>query len=418
MAEYLAHYGTKGMRWGVRRYQNPDGTLTDEGRRHYGYGTKDLITKNTKQHIKRDALLGAIINGAPPAIASGMLAGSAAQGLTMLGASVLGGPIGAAAISAGATFILNAPQGAALGAGVGAIVGSVSTKLGRRYIEANDTGLGEFIERERNKEASKSSIDKVASWVEENHASRLEAEEKHLSENLKGYRDDIVSAMSSYIQGSDDKKVKDSDIAEFLKDCAWIENSKDPDHIIDQRMSEYIDLYKQGKITNRQFSDMYESELSRAAAEIAYYGTKDIKRIRNMDPEYPDRTYEHYLSSLGIEVRKDSIPGHRWGMRRYQNSDGSLTEAGKARYKNRQSSGRYSYGTRESTKRGFVEIASKDSKNWKPISSKSGEREYEYIGPSGERAQAKAFRAADYTYAEIADMMNISESKVYDLLNK
>lgn len=35
---YLAHEGVKGQKWGIRRYQNPDGSLTAEGRRHYGYG--------------------------------------------------------------------------------------------------------------------------------------------------------------------------------------------------------------------------------------------------------------------------------------------------------------------------------------------------------------------------------------------
>ena len=30
---YLAHHGVKGQRWGVRRFQNPDGSLTEKGKR-------------------------------------------------------------------------------------------------------------------------------------------------------------------------------------------------------------------------------------------------------------------------------------------------------------------------------------------------------------------------------------------------
>lgn len=33
--EHLAHHGILGQRWGVRRYQNEDGTLTDLGKKRY-----------------------------------------------------------------------------------------------------------------------------------------------------------------------------------------------------------------------------------------------------------------------------------------------------------------------------------------------------------------------------------------------
>jgi len=36
ISDHLQHYGVKGQKWGVRRYQNDDGTLTDEGMARYG----------------------------------------------------------------------------------------------------------------------------------------------------------------------------------------------------------------------------------------------------------------------------------------------------------------------------------------------------------------------------------------------
>lgn len=50
----LQHHGTKGMKWGVRRYQNKDGSLTPDGKKRYGIGQ---YIKNYKTKKKRKQAL-------------------------------------------------------------------------------------------------------------------------------------------------------------------------------------------------------------------------------------------------------------------------------------------------------------------------------------------------------------------------
>lgn len=42
---YLAHFGIKGMKWGVRRFQDEDGSLTPEGKRRYKYDVEGSKAK-------------------------------------------------------------------------------------------------------------------------------------------------------------------------------------------------------------------------------------------------------------------------------------------------------------------------------------------------------------------------------------
>ena len=41
---YIKHHGVKGMKWGVRRYQNKDGSLTAEGKKNYADSIADTKT--------------------------------------------------------------------------------------------------------------------------------------------------------------------------------------------------------------------------------------------------------------------------------------------------------------------------------------------------------------------------------------
>ncbi len=47
---YLAHHGVLGQKWGVRRYQNADGSLTAQGRKR----VQQLSDKKMKYTRKRD----------------------------------------------------------------------------------------------------------------------------------------------------------------------------------------------------------------------------------------------------------------------------------------------------------------------------------------------------------------------------
>lgn len=54
---YLCHHGIKGQKWGIRRYQNPDGTYTEEGKERYSLSQykrdRDVYGNNAAKRIQK-----------------------------------------------------------------------------------------------------------------------------------------------------------------------------------------------------------------------------------------------------------------------------------------------------------------------------------------------------------------------------
>ena len=57
----LYHHGIKGQKWGERRFQNPDGSLTAEGRKRYGYSAE---TETYRQGLREATINGGLIGRA------------------------------------------------------------------------------------------------------------------------------------------------------------------------------------------------------------------------------------------------------------------------------------------------------------------------------------------------------------------
>ena len=293
---YLAHHGILGMKWGVRRYRNRDGTLTNAGKERYSSdGHVNQLSPERKQQLAKGAKLaggfaigvaaGYAISKSDPAFLNNLLTngskfvanhkGDVISGLKKTGKAV-GDRAAKAAVRAG-----NAAIDAAM-LSVGTIVISKLTKK----FEAKEG------DSEQQKIAKKVALDSSVAAVN----SFTKASKSGGNSNNKGNQlgKDEGSRISSIV-GAPKKEPVDrsgSSYQALFKDSSGNNRSSDERSIIKSMASAgySIDQIQQ-----------YLDTLGHSGVNMYTYSTF-----------YPDELYHH------------GIKGMKWGVRRFQNPDGSL----------------------------------------------------------------------------------------------
>lgn len=232
MAEirYLAHHGIKGMRWGVRRYQNPDGSLTPEGRKHY-------------------------YNVSPPSKQSDAITRGATVG-------AIGGGVGAGAI------------GAVAGAAAGAAAGYAKYRIQKRSFSKAQSKIKADNER----------LDKEYEQSEEHksYLKKLKKEGARLNsggaDSFRKYENNASIRAFAEVDAHKTDFAKKHGLStpkayhEYMKKALKNFNEHDIDQIVYQHMDDSFELLERGYISKSTFNKLYDAQLAIDAYDFSNYG--------------------------------------------------------------------------------------------------------------------------------------------------
>lgn len=336
---YLEHHGIKGQRWGVRRFQNPDGTLTDKGRKHY----QKKLDREKRKQVSSDYLRGTLERQHGIAVgASGVI-------------SAIGGALTVAAV-------VSNPATIAAGAAVAAAVSAGITHGSYSIAEAWE-GRGTRIRKKRI--AKYEDMLKQDAFVENNvlylehHGIKGQRWGVRRFQNPDGTRTPAGLKRDAKLAAKAEK-YRNKDLARYDKEIA---NSIDPDRkyhyeqlrkhteklsdkqiIAQQRYSRAVaagegvvstialsilGIPNVGSIATGVFVANSISKTTRDNVRArTVIGERTRARARNLEAAL---TQDVFVEDGVLYLAHHGILGQKWGIRRFQDAAGRLTAAGKQR---------------------------------------------------------------------------------------
>ena len=281
---YLEHYGILGMKWGIRRYQNPDGTLTAAGRRRVKRAMKQhdvvMTTRDTHERDKEYKRFRDIVTQMYPAeIADLTLKVEQAYAIKKLSDLQTEDKI-----KRGLEYTEKLMN-----------IGVSAGNLAINFANAANT-VSQIKERDIKLRDAKTAATAAKSTA---------TEVKNIVSGAKG-----IKGEKWIKKPTEAPKVKEEWVKELVK-------SMQPEN------NDYT-ILKDTKTTQERHKDdeWYQKERERVLQEFMY-----AKHSANFK-----MNSNFYIIPSNSDLQHHGILGMKWGIRRYQNKDGSLTNAGRKRY--------------------------------------------------------------------------------------
>lgn len=275
----LYHFGIKGQKWGVRRYQNADGSLTEEGRARYG-------KTNGKEKFAKD--------------------------------------------------LFNDLNRTPFGKNYNSEIDKKIAAWGKTAEEAKMMSVKDplsYFDLSRSRDQTR-----ILSDVYDHMPSVMKKRKERADEIKKdadGFLKEKIDKMDYVFQDDYPKFQKafgtknKEDTRRYLIDAIKGYNESDPDRVIEQHMEDVPYLYVDGYLDKKTYNKMYDAQAADDLPDWVGWGrtTDQIKQYHDIREKNGPNPLTHSSFNSGY-LAHYGTKGQKKGVRKYQNPDGTWTPLG------------------------------------------------------------------------------------------